>query len=170
VSSRRAWQATIGSGAAVLIAACVATGTIPAAATSPPVRPHEHFIGLINGRTGHPHRVVIQMACFGAVRPGETGHPMGHQTVAVAKVGRHHSHAGYTGTGTFIGAFFGAPPPASSAPSTAAYVAFYRYRTKKLPTSLVLPCSGNGTVTFVALPMNFHSRSYGVPVTFEGQP
>lgn len=168
MSIRRAWSAAIYGGAAVIAAAFVAcTGTVPATASNPSVRPHQHFIGFINGRTGHPHRVVIQMACFGAVRPGETGHPMAHQTVAVAKVGPHHSHAGYTGTGTYIGAFFGAPPPA---PSTASYVAFHRYLTKKLPTSLVLPCSGNGTVTFVALPMNFHSRSYGVPVTFQGQP
>jgi hypothetical protein len=168
MSVRRAWQATAAGIAGLITAACVVgSATIPASAGGPPVRPHQHFIGLINGRTGRSHRVVIQMACFGAIRPGETGHPMSHQTITVLKVAARHAHAGYTGTGTFIGAFFGAPPPA---PSSASYVAFHRYLTRKLPTSLELPCAGNGTVTFVALPLNFHSRSFEVPVTFEGQP
>jgi hypothetical protein len=39
-----------------------------------------------------------------------------------------------------------------------------------LPTSLLLPCSGSGTVTFVALPKSPSERSFNVPVTFDGQP
>ena len=168
MSIKAVWQAAIYGGVAVITAACVvSTGAMPATAGSPPVRSHQHFIGLINGRTGHSRPVIIQMACFGAIRPGQTGHPMAHQTVSVQEVGAHHAHAGYTGTGTYIGAFFGAPPPADS---STGHVTFYRYRTKKLPTSLVLPCAGNGTVTFVALPLNFRERSFGVRVTFEGQP
>lgn len=175
----RAWRAV----AAVVIttAAVLSSGALAASASAPAVGAvgkHQHFIGLINGRTGSRfHRVVIKMACFGAIRPGETGHPMGHQTLAVRKV-RLSRSVGFTGTGTSIGAFFGAPPPGGRAAGAdpagvgraPVFVAFHRYVTKMLPRSLVLPCGGKGTVTFVALPLNFRSRSFSVPVTFVGQP
>jgi hypothetical protein len=166
VIGREVRAAGYGVGATLIAAAVTWSGVIPATAGPPPVRPHQHFIGRINGRTGRPHRVVIKMACFGAVRPGETGHPMGGQTVAVQMVDGGRA-TGYTGTGTTIGAFFGAPPPSAD---SASYVAFHVYRSKKIPTSLSLPCSGSGTVTFVALPLNFHEHSFGVPVSFVGQP
>ena len=132
-----------------------------------PIRPHQAFFGLINGSDGINGRVTINMACFGPVRPGQTGHPMSGQSVGVGQPEVIEGTFGNTGSsGRSIGAFFGAPPPTASSGS----VTFHRYETRKMPTSLVLPCSGSGTVTFVALPMSPSERSFGVPVNFAGQP
>jgi len=133
------------------------------------IAPKQYFTATVNGRTGHPNPVVIRMACFGPIRPGQTGHPMSGQTVAVARV-YPSSSAGYTGNrGTSIGAFFGAPPPGTPSSSTG-YVRFTFYGSKPIPTSLELPCAGSGRVSFVPLPVDPTSRDVTVPVSFVGQP
>jgi hypothetical protein len=135
------------------------------------VRPHQSFIGLVNGRTGTTGRVTIHMACFGAVYPGETGHPTAGQSVGVMWTKANVKGSGYTGsTGTAIGGFFRAPPPVKAPVTSTGSVIFHRYVTLKLPVSLVLPCAGIDTVTFVALPLNPTQRSFEVPVSFVGEP
>ena len=48
------------------------------------VGPNQYFTGVINGRNGNTATPIpIRMACFGPVKPGETGHPMSGQTLAV---------------------------------------------------------------------------------------
>lgn len=115
--------------------------------------------------------MTILTTCVGPIHPGETGHPLGGQTVGVRLVpvpGSRTSSLGYTGNrGTSIGAFFGAPPPS---PSGSSYVSFTVYGTKPIPTSLVLPCAGRGQVTFVPLPLQPPARTIAVPVAFAGQP
>ena len=83
-------------------------------------------------------------------------------------------HSGYTGkNATSIVAFFGPPPP-GPAPATpaATTVMFKKYGVKKpIPTALLLPCSGNGTVSFVPLPKSPPtSRDATVRVSYVGQP
>ncbi len=131
-----------------------------------PIRPHQPFLGLINGKDGIDGSVSINMACFGPVRPGQTGHPMAGQTVGVGQPEVIVGTFGNTGSrGTSVDAVFG---PATAASSET--VVFHRYGTLTMPTSLVLPCSGSGTVTFVALPKSPTERSFAVPVSFVGQP
>jgi hypothetical protein len=150
-------------------AASFACGTVAAFANSAALGPKQYFTGTINGSTGRPNPVEIRMACFGPVRPGETGHPMSGQTVAVHRVPKTVGGSGYTGTrGTAIGAFFGAPPPSGSGGSS--YVRFTSYGQKLIPTSLYLPCNGSGTVSFVSLPLDPSARDFTVPVRFIGQP
>ena len=74
---------------------------------------------------------------------------------------------GNTGAnGDEIGAFFYAPPPGAGA-ATSGPVIFHRYLTKPIPTSEVLPCSGSGDVTFVALPMSPGSeKDVVIPVRY----
>lgn len=159
---------------AILGAAAAVGGATPAGAAGPhhSVAPKQYFTAAVNGRTGEQGPVAIQMACAGPVQPGKTGHPLSGQTVGITQIyppSRDTTTVGYTGDrGTTIGAFFGAPPPAANAASS--YVNFTRYGTKAIPTSLVLPCSGSGQVTFVALPLDPSGRSTAVPVTFVGQP
>lgn len=157
------------AGIAVVLAALALASTGPhASAAGAPIKPHQYFVGLVNGSAGRPNAAVIRMACFGALTPGETGHPMSGQTIAAQRVPPS-SHAGLTGPSTAsIGAFFGAPPPSAS--SSASYVDFTRYGQQALPTSLTLPCSGGGDVNFVPLPTVAGGRSFTVPVTFVGQP
>ena len=162
----------------VVVATATVLLVVSAGAAVPPqgkVGPGQYFEGLVNGDAGLARRVTIKMACFGAVRPGEKAHPMSGQTVEVLRpevivVG----HSGYTGkNATSIVAFFGPPPP-GPAPATpaASTVTFKQYGVKKpIPTSLLLPCSGNGTVSFVPLPKSPPtSRDATVRVSYVGQP
>lgn len=154
---------------AVCAIAATTLGGLQALAASTPVRPHQHFVGLINGSTGRPAPATIRMSCFGPIVPGQTGHPMAGQTVAVKRVPPS-AQAGLTGDDArSIGAFFGAPPPGAAA-SSSSFVDFTTYGQKPIPTSLTLPCGGTGQVTFVPLPLQPTSRSYSVPVSFVGQP
>ena len=150
---------------------------VSAGAAVPPqgkVGPHQVFGGLVNGKNGVPAPAVIRMACFGPVRPGQTGHPMAGQTVEVFRPEAIVGHFGNTGAhATSIVAFFGPPPPTSAPPTpSASTVTFYRYGVvKPIPTALVLPCGGTGTVSFVPLPQSPPtSRDATVRVSYVGQP
>ena len=160
------------------IAAAVMMVASAAAVTSVPpqgkVGPHQIFGGLVNGKNGIDAPAEIRMACFGPVRPGQRGHPMAGQTVEVFRPEAIVGHFGNTGRrATSIVAFFGPPPP-SPAPATpaASTVTFKQYGVvKKIPTSLLLPCSGTGTVSFVPLPKSPPtSRDASVRVSYAGQP
>ena len=164
------WRVT-GELGVVVLATSVAALPAGAAGT---VGPKQYFTGVINGENGNTTiPITIRMACFGPIRPGQTGHPMGGQTLAVhqlfpptAAVGS----LGYTGNDSEIGAFFNAPPPAAAGAGTATPI-FHRYDTPKpLPTSLTLPCAGTGTVWFTPIPVVPPSRSAAVPVRYVGQP
>jgi hypothetical protein len=158
--------------AVLTVTVAIATSVSAAGASFAKVDPRDFFTATVNGSTGETGPVTIFMACAGPTFPGETGHPLAGQTVGVKRVpppSSGTSALGYTGTsGTSIGAFFGAPPP--STPATSSYVSFDVYRTKAIPTTLVLPCGGSGQVTFVPLPLQPPAQSIGVPVKFVGQP
>jgi hypothetical protein len=135
------------------------------------VGPHQVFGGLVNGKNGIGTPAPIQMACFGAVRPGQKGHPLKGQSVEVFVPEAIVGHFGNTGNrATSIVAFFGTPPPVVTPGATT--VMFHRYGiAKPIPTSLLLPCDGNGTVHFVPLPKSPPtSRDATVRVTYIGQP
>jgi hypothetical protein len=162
---------------ALFAVSIVVVATANAAAVVPPqgkVGPHQIFGGLVNGQRGIGSPAPIRMACFGAVRPGETGHPMSGQTVEVFRPEAIVGHFGYTGSSaTHIVAFFGPLPPTPVVvPPTASTVTFTKYAVKKpIPTSLRLPCAGTGSVTFVPLPQSPpSSRDATVPVRYQGQP
>lgn len=155
----------------------VATALFAASASAsiPPqgkIGPKQFFAGMVNGKTGLGAPAQINMACFGAIRPGQMGHPMAGQSVEVLRPVVVSARDGYTGSSAnSIVAFFGPPPP-TPVPSTTSTVTFHWYGVvKAIPTSLLLPCSGTGTVTFVPLPMSPPtSRAATVPVTYVGQP
>lgn len=153
----------------------LAAAALPASASSR-VGPKQYFTGVINGTDGNTATpITIRMACFGPVRPNQTGHPMGGQTLAVHQLFPPTSTAGSignTGSDFEIGVFFNAPPPASAgAPPATVTPLFKNYdRSKPLPTSLTLPCGGTGTVWFTPIPVIPPSQSASVPVRFVGQP
>jgi hypothetical protein len=141
----------------VTVVVVIATVATPAAATTP-IRPNQHYIGLVNAEhTG----AVIYVVCPGPAA-GQTGPPAGGQTVAVRKV---HSGGGYTGSSAReIWAQFGK--------DQFHVVGFTAYNVDKpIPTSLQLPCQGTGTVTFTTcfgtLPCAANSKPDTVTVTFE---
>jgi len=167
---RRVFIGTVAVAAlAVLVGPAGASTVVPAQGK---VGPHQVFGGLVNDQSGIGTPAPIRMACFGPVRPGETGHPMAGQTVEVFRPEAIVGHFGYTGArGNRIVAFFGPPPPAPVG-ATSSTVTFTKYGVKKpIPTSLVLPCFGTGAVTFVPMPQGpLDTRDATVQVSYEGQP
>jgi hypothetical protein len=150
-----------------------ATGAGGAVAVTP-VAPNQYFVGVVNGRSGP---AVIRMACFGPVSPGEKGHPLAGQTLAVRDLGKVPpppavGDIGFTGPdGHEIGVFFGPLPPSAAGTPAGGPVIFTHYGvTKPIPTSVLLPCSGTGSVPFVPIPVVGGSHDAVVPVTFVGQP
>jgi hypothetical protein len=153
-------------------AACVAA-VLPALASGPAqagmVGPMQFFTGVINGKDGNTIiPITIHMRCALPLKPGESGHPVRGQTLAVhqefppAAAGS----LGQTGNDSEIGVFFAAPPPAAARPGTSTPV-FTRYdRPKPLPTSLTLPCAGTSTVYFTPIPVIPPSQSATAPVRY----
>ncbi len=147
---------------------------LPAGATVK-VGPNQFFTGVINGHDGNTATpIAIRMACFGPVTPGETGHPMAGQTLAVHRLFPPTVTAGplgFTGNDAEIGVFFNVPPPVTPGGAATTAVIFKRYDvSKRLPTALTLPCGGTGTVYFTPIPVIPPSRTATVPVEFVGQP
>jgi hypothetical protein len=139
---------------------------VPAALGSPAgakssaaaIGPHQTFFGLVNGSATAPK---ITVACPAAVRPHEMGHPVSGQTIAVRSPAPSTS-TGSTGTrATSIVAQFATPSatPASS-------VVFTRYGSKPIPTTLLLPCVGSGTLVFSPVPTSATAHSETVTVTY----
>jgi hypothetical protein len=162
----------LGAGLVVASSAAVATGAGAAIPPQGKIGPNQYFSASVNGQLGIGMPATIQMACFGPLRTGQTGHPLKGQTVEVFRPEVIVSHEGFTGpTAHSISAFFNAPPPS---PVTAAgNVTFTRYAVpKKIPTSLVLPCSGTGNVYFVPFPSSPIGPAMDavVPVNYVGQP
>ncbi len=148
----------------------------PAGAASK-IGPDQYFTGVINGTDGNTiSPIPIQMGCFGPLTPGETGHPLSGQTLAVHQLFPPVATGslGRTGNDSTIDVFFGAPPPAATgakATSKSHPVSFTRYdKVRDIPTSVTLPCSGTGTVWFVPVPVVPPSQAQAVPVQFESQP
>jgi len=161
-------------GACLVVASSLALASGAGAAVPPQgkIRPNQYFSASVNGQLGIGSPATIQMACFGPIRPGQTGHPMAGQTVEVFRPEVIDAHNGFTGpNGHSISVFFNAPPPS---PATAAgAVTFTRYAvSKKIPTSLVLPCAGTGNVYFIPFPKTPIGPAMDavVPVAYVGQP
>jgi hypothetical protein len=124
------------------------------------VKPNLEFGALVNGTSSNP---IIQMGCFGAVRPGERGHPMPGQTLEVFRP-EALQVPGFTGTGA-------GRIVATFSDDTSAVVPFARFsRLKAVPTSLSLPCTGTGQVVFAPRPSSPTAQSAVVTVQYVGQP
>jgi hypothetical protein len=139
------------------------------------IGPNQLFAASVNGQTGGAMRATIRMACFGPIRPGQTGHPMAGQTVEVFRPEVIVAHDGFTGpTANEIAVFFNAPPPSpATTPTASSSVTFHRYGVRRaIPTPIFLPCAGQGNVYCAPLPASplGPARSAVVPVNYVGQP
>lgn len=147
-----------------LAAAPVALAAAPVAlvaAPGPHVGPDQGFIGLVNGRASNAQ---IQVFCPGPVRPFETGHPTGGQSVSAALILASPVTGGFTGgAATRIDVHFLLPASGAAAPSPV----IRRYGVAvSLPATLELPCSGTGAVSFVPDPTSPTARPAAVSVTY----
>jgi hypothetical protein len=115
----------------------------PPASARQPIGPHQHFIGLVNGSNDDP---IVYTVCPGPSLPDGTGPVAGGQTMAVARL---RTGTGYTGPFSQVYAWF-APTKSGSTPRQLKFTTYGRPR--EIPTSVRVPCDGNGTVVFSSCP------------------
>jgi len=159
----------VAAGAAVaatllMVASAGAATTLPGK-----IGPNQAFVGLVNGKTGVGTHAQIRVACPGPVHNGETTHPLPHQPLEVTRPSAVAANFGNTGAhGTHISAFMGIPPSGATPPTTGALPTFWRYGVKKpIPTTINVPCSGTGYITFIPFPRDpGSSKAFVVPVDF----
>jgi len=125
------------------------------------IGPHQHFVGLVNGRST---KAIIEMVCPYPLSSTEMGHPLNGQTIAVEPPSTVAGVSGYTGTrGRSVVASFGGSVVPVTNTST---VTFDAYGSQTLPTTLLLPCSGSGSVVFSPQPTSKTAKSVTVTVTY----
>jgi hypothetical protein len=162
---------------AIVSLAASAAGAVRSNVLPPVVKvgPNQYFAGLVNGSRGP---AVVRMACFGPTYLGERGHPLPGQTLEVAYLGRvppptpfATGDVGFTGPlASEIGAVFGPLPPSPYASPVSVTIFTFYGVSQPLPTSVLLPCFGSGSVRFVPIPVAGGSKQAVVSVVFEGQP
>lgn len=130
-------------------AALAVAGPLPT-----PILPNQFFTGLVNGQNTLAH---ILVAC-----DGSTGHPVAGQTFSARQVSAPTDASdGFTGT---------AAKTVDAAVSGDAATVPVQLRTygelAPIPTSLILPCAGTGTVVFTPDPGSPTAVSSVVKVAF----
>jgi hypothetical protein len=134
-----------------VIGMTVAVGVGSAAASGPRIAPNQEFVGLVNGSTGQHAPAQIKVACPGPAQ-GQTTHPLPHQSLEVSLPASTGGTVGHTGPrARRISTFLGIPP--SGTATGGGLPTFTHYGNKKpIPTSLTVPCSGSGYITFIPFP------------------
>jgi hypothetical protein len=132
------------------------------------IGPHQAFVGSVNGEF---RNATINMACFGPILPGQTGHPMAGQMLEIYSppppiVFGPPVKVGNTGAGaTSVRAVVTAGGTVYARMRLAEY-----FTPKAIPTTASLPCAGSGIVRFVPRPWTKGAKVAAISVSFVGQP
>jgi hypothetical protein len=126
----------------VAIPAWVGAG-VAVAAGGTPIGPGQHFIGPVNGSNDDP---IVYTVCPGPATLHRKGPVAGGQTMAVAEVA---DGTGYTGLFSTVYAWF-MPVRSGSTPRQLKFTTYGS--SKSIPTSIRVPCDGEGTVVFSSCP------------------
>ena len=150
---------------ASLALALTAVAAPPAAATPVqdpiPIGPNMYFIALVNG---HTSPTPITVVCPGPISSNSTGHPISGQTLEVRAVLPVTTTVGYTGSAAHsIDAIFTSPTGAVTNPPV---VLTSFFAPVPIPTTLNLPCSGSGVISFVPIPTSPTARGVAFSVTY----
>jgi hypothetical protein len=137
---------------AVVLVLPTATGTAVAQRT---IGPNQHFVGLVNGSKANAE---VRVVCGGPAYSGRTGPVAGGQSMSVARVA---TGGGYTGPFHVVSAWF-VPASAGSTPPTQLRFTAYGVP-QSIPTSIQVPCGGNGQVEFSSCPYLAPCASGWVP-------
>lgn len=140
-----------------------ASATVGHAVTDPlPIEPNVAFSGLVNGAQAN---AVVKVVCPGPVVIGETGHPAAGQYLEVVTTPVTSTDSGFTGSlGHSIDAYLVTPTGAATGP-VVVFNSFYVE--EPIPTTILLPCSGPGSATFVPEPTSPTARAAVVSVIFQ---
>jgi hypothetical protein len=126
-----------------MLCSLVLAASVGASGAAQPIKPGQHFVGLVNGSHKQP---VVRTVCPGPVSPSSAGPVAGGQHMSVTRVAK---GAGDTGVFSKVYAWF--VPASSSAKPTS--IVFTTYGTAKaIPTSIRVPCGGTGVVHFSSCP------------------
>jgi hypothetical protein len=124
------------------VSSVVAVVAAPAAASAP-IKPNQHFFGLVNGSRNTP---VVYTVCAGPVWNGRTGPVAGGQTMSVARSAK---GEGYTGPFQQVYAWF-VQDSSGTPPQT---LTFTRYgEPQPIPPKVQVPCDGPGQAEFSPCP------------------
>lgn len=147
--------------AAFASVAFTASGAFAAPAGDPaPIGPNQFFIALVNGKTAD---AVITVACPFPLTAGELGSPLPGQYVEVEpEASGAASPFGFTGSAANSIAAVFAP---SSVVSESLVINDYFVQVP-IPTTLKVPCSGSGVVSFDPAPDSATARAATVSVTY----
>lgn len=157
----RALRTLLPAVAAFASVALTGSAASAAAVTDPaPIGQNQLFIGLVNGKTAD---ATVYVACPGPVTAGETGTAISGQYVEVEpEAAGSTSLFGYTGSAAdSITAIFG-----PSAVANQGVVIHDYFVQVPIPSTLKLPCSGSGVVSFDPTPTSATARSFTVTVTY----
>jgi len=156
--------------AAALVPALAAVLVTAAPASAAAIGPNQHFVGALGGDSTSP--ATLQMGCFGPITPGESGHPLANQFAEVLSPAVSSGSAALGFTGTLANAVDisivyarGTIVVVTPIGEVTAYG-----QELEVPTSLVLPCSGSGTLVFEPTPTSPTAVPYDLTVNFVGQP
>jgi hypothetical protein len=128
-----------------LVACLLALGGGVAVASAP-IKPNQHFVGIVNGGASTTAVPVVYTVCAGPIWPGRTGPVAGGQSLAVARVAR---DGGFTGPYSQVYAWF----VEDSSASGPQQVRFTTYATTMaIPATVEVPCDGSGRVEFSPCP------------------
>jgi hypothetical protein len=145
-------------GGAVVTLALAGLAMAPAAAAAAtPIGPNQIFLGLVNGSST---KVNFDVVCTVAANHGT---PVGDK-VGVEKLQDPIPGFGRTGKASAIDASLKYKSGSSTAIEQVAK--FTTYTTKPVPTSVVTPCSGTGTMVFSPVKGGSGATSASVTVTF----
>jgi hypothetical protein len=144
---------------AALFAVGMLAGTANAVIDPAPIGPNNFFTGDVNGASQNG---TITTDCIGPIVPGEKGHPVGNQFVAVIPGVSSGSDVsvGFTGSlGNEVTAFL--EVPTSTGPVSTGLIGTMHEWVVHLaiPTSLVVPCDGTADVVFVPGPPSPTAKS-----------
>lgn len=114
-----------------------------------------------------PARDVLRSGSEARALFGTANRLLRQRAIEVVTGASSSADSGYTGSAAdLIDAYLGAP--ASSATPAAVFISFFV--AEPVPTSILVPCSGTGTVSFVPVPTSATARTATVTITFDSQP
>ena len=127
----------------LLVLTSVSVGGASPVAASAPIKPNQHFSGLVNGSKNKP---VVYTVCAGPMSEGRTGPVAGGQTMSVARSAK---GDGYTGPFRQVYAWF-VQDTSGTPPQT---LTFTRYGVPQpIPPKVQVPCDGPGQADFSSCP------------------
>lgn len=128
-----------------------------------PIGPNQFFTGDVNGLSANG---AITTDCIGPIIPGETGHPIANQYVAVLPGPANGSNVsvGFTGSaGNSVEAVLVFP---TGSISGIVLGTLHDYVVRlPIPTDITVPCNGPADVLFIPQPNSQSAKSADVNVT-----